>query len=836
MRTSLAGATFLLVGAGAFAVGAAPYTGNNLTLNGSDTIFQVTQQVIANCPGMVGSNDTYAGGGSGVGAGQMDLGLQQIAPMSRALKSTEFCGISIDNDGDPTTPPVPVQGSTEGLVIALDGVAVFANTNTSCAGTGVNQTGVITVTADGTATGAAVINCHGCAAGTNLYTLASSIDALKIAYGGAEHDGTQDCADPVRLSLVNNWGNIFSTSCAGQATCTQLRHIWRRSDLSGTTDAFQGALGISGRGIGSLPNVPNPSRNRNPFCNSLDANPNSTRATIPTGQTSAAPACTTTPLTTATCPNGSVCAAGSLCNASNVCVTNACTMTPCAAGQVCRPDGQCVVTSCPGGTGGPYGATLQTVVGGQVGNSRACDGPNGLCTFSFGGSSDFSDLDPIRRPCDAAITSADQACEADGTYGAVTVVLLPDAAGITATDEYPQNGCDAGAFNLSATGSASLACPNGPQFVGKCFMPYHADATVPGGQDFNCFSKKSAKAFGSPSGADGRVWNYGVRKADTVSNPPRFGAFVKDANGRLMTQANYRWHTSNTLGAPTCQLADDTSQIGCLVTADNCSIGYAGREADQQAGNQSLLINGIGPTDQNIINLLTATPPVYPIARRLNFATLIGFSQLKGGENELAKCFADNTIVATAASAHFFVPMPSPGEVCIDYDETAATNATPFPGCAAASNTDSCRVNPPGPLADDPIAFPGSVSSGGTAVHIISHPITGGTRAAVQTLVNNRCVTCHNATTLAGGMDLTDIGTQIGTPAGESTKARITAGDATNSYLADKILGMTQTVGTGISSGPLASGARMPNAAAGLPQLSPSDINLILAWIANGAP
>ena len=52
MRTSsIAGATFLLLGAGATAVSAAvDTTGSNLTLNGSDTLFEVTQNILTACP------------------------------------------------------------------------------------------------------------------------------------------------------------------------------------------------------------------------------------------------------------------------------------------------------------------------------------------------------------------------------------------------------------------------------------------------------------------------------------------------------------------------------------------------------------------------------------------------------------------------------------------------------------------------------------------------------------------------------------------------------------------------------------------------------------------
>src|SRR5262252_2107141 len=104
MRTSMIGAALLLAGAGAagLAAAAADTNGSGLALNGSDTLFDVTTSVISTCStqGFNTDNtggDTYKGGGSGVGAGQM-VGLsgvaqQSISPMSRALKNSEFCSI-----------------------------------------------------------------------------------------------------------------------------------------------------------------------------------------------------------------------------------------------------------------------------------------------------------------------------------------------------------------------------------------------------------------------------------------------------------------------------------------------------------------------------------------------------------------------------------------------------------------------------------------------------------------------------------------------------------------------------------------------------------------------
>jgi hypothetical protein len=42
----------------------------------------------------------------------------------------------------------------------------------------------------------------------------------------------------VRKSLLNQFGEIFQAGCGGGTTCTELRHAFRRNDLSGTTDTF----------------------------------------------------------------------------------------------------------------------------------------------------------------------------------------------------------------------------------------------------------------------------------------------------------------------------------------------------------------------------------------------------------------------------------------------------------------------------------------------------------------------------------------------------------------------------------------------------------------------
>jgi hypothetical protein len=643
MRTSIASAAFLVVGAGAATLAAVDTTGSNIALNGSDTLFDVTKQVITSCAAQfsdfTAQNISYLGGGSGVGAGQMDGNTQQISPMSRALKNTEFCSIAAPASA----------GLTEDLLVGIDGVAIVANQTNSCSSTAANgfgSTAAFAVTADGTSTGGAPPTCPGCV-GTN-YTFNDSFDALKVLYFGLTHDGTYDCASPVRKTLIRQWHNVFVSDCsAGDGTCAAgITHAWRRSDLSGTTDAFASVLNPPGRGIGTLSNAPvGATQKVNPFCNSADA------------------------------------------------------------------------------TSG---------------------------VASFGGSSDFSDLDPVRTNC---VSGKDGVCEPyigglngsttgarfAGDLGVVIPVLIPDSTSTLATDLYPTQGCSTACTTVAPIRSARIPagykCPGGSApTAGLCFVPFAGNASSP---DPRCVTPNTTKCVDVIPRADGRQYNLAVVvAASQVPSAARGTApfqFAIDANNRIQSAgAFYRIH-SNTAGAnnvpdPTngatgiCTENDDTSQIGCLVDSDPCSVGYAGREAAKDypglgSGGVSmplkaLAVNNVPPftpggnADLALQNLLAApgTTPLYPLARRLYLATIYGFSNLLGGENELAQCYGTDSVVGPAISTHGFVAIPG-GVQCLDYPETAGTG-TPAPnvqgpgnvalgGCASASNTDACSVSPP---------------------------------------------------------------------------------------------------------------------------------------------
>src|SRR4051812_12474501 len=111
MRKTIVSATFLMFGASAAIVGAK----NNVALNGSDTLEELTRAVLAACPLAVSNGVTYAGGGSGTGGTAMQSGAQTVAPQSRAISTAEAC---------PLVGSVTTKGAqAEGLVLALDGLA-----------------------------------------------------------------------------------------------------------------------------------------------------------------------------------------------------------------------------------------------------------------------------------------------------------------------------------------------------------------------------------------------------------------------------------------------------------------------------------------------------------------------------------------------------------------------------------------------------------------------------------------------------------------------------------------------------------------------------------------
>ncbi len=654
MRTSIAGAVILLAGAGATT--AAATSGSNLALSGSDTLYEVTRDVISACSGVFPAAGTgfatkgmsYLGGGSGVGLGQMQLLAQEIAPMSRAMKSTEYCGGTPDLAAD--------------LMVGLDGVAVIVSKGSSCStvATGANNVGNPSFTIQPGGTGAG---------GTVTYTLSAtlgqSIDALRVLYMGIDQTAVTSganfgCGTDLRKTLIKNWRNLFTTDCAaGDAHCPAgLSHAWRRPDVSGTTDAFSGVLlttAGAGRSLGTMGNVPTGAAQKiNGFCNTFEANDSNHQPQYLDGQSTLSDGITTTAL-------------------------------------------------------------------------------------SDGRVNDESDKDPVRTPCDVN----DTVCNPDGTLGVVLPIFLPDVTTYSNAEIYPTTECSLSCTLMPIIKGTFLPpkfkCPvplssGAPNLAGNCFVP-----KSPSGDPRCLVTDPTARCVGTVAGKDARAYNQSVvvLSSEVPSGFRPAGATYQyglDRNNRILAGAFYREHmqapssyntrTPDTNYTGTCLSRNDTEQIGCLADADDCSLGYAGREAAQTfpgAGTppappldtlKALAVDGTPPfnptgnPDQSVLNLL-GTGTRYKIARRLYVAAGpagVGFAGLPAGSGEdmLAKCFSKDSLVGPALTANGYIPIPSAlgGVQCLDYDQTKATPDVPvntqgtgniaLPGCATASAANGC--------------------------------------------------------------------------------------------------------------------------------------------------
>jgi hypothetical protein len=656
MRRNTVGPLALLVAASASAVAASDITGNNVALNGADSLFNVTQDVLSMCPGAYGRNIQHLGGGSSVAVTQMIHSNQRIAPLGRAIKDTEYCSV-----GTQVGVPVSSPANTEALLLGVDGISLLANTATTCSST----------TANGVGRSFPV-------PGFANYVPANSIEVLTLLYFGL-HNGTggstvgaYDCNSPQRRALVANWQNLFGSDCAsGASVCPNgLTHAFRPADVSGAGDAFIGIVGLTSRVLGTFATDPASAPQTNPFCNTHDAN-NGTSSFLDEG-------------------------------------------------------------------------TPQSLT------------PNFRHYWSAG---DMQDEDPIRvnaNPNTATSTTGDTVARGGqvpvhhfaGTLGLVLPIFPPDAPGITVADAYPTANCSTFCDLVPVIKGSLLppgyTCPDDTEpTLGGCYLPIIKQSNP----DPRCIATNSTVCFGSQFGAfDGRAYNL-VTVVLATQVPPSYRApdamyqFALDANHRIMSGSFYRLHMRKPSpnAAPDaglgqtgiCQQPDATSQIGCLVDADRCSVGLAGRGAAANFPGlgqppipaasplKALAISAPdvpltppftpgGDSDLALRNLLAApgTQPFYPLARRLYLATIYGFGDaqllatnppnpdLTSGERELVKCFNAPSISTVAVSGSRYVPhVTASGNVeCLDYPEEGAAFVPPvntqgpgnvaLPGCS----------------------------------------------------------------------------------------------------------------------------------------------------------
>jgi hypothetical protein len=670
MRRSWMVAASFVMSASAVGVGA----GTTANMKGSDTLFDFTNAMIAACPGTLGP---YRGTGSTRGQTAMLAGVQQVAPMSQFLDSSAC-------DGGVAAAPAQSQG----LVIGLDGIALMGSRSTTAGSECNGDDNVNCVSTFEPLTGAAYDTTVTTSSGP--YTFSGWRDVLRVLLAGFDHNAgsnwaKRNCNSPVRQAIASQYGAFFENTCsaaAGEATadavfnpiCQEIRHIFRPDDFSAATDALVSLLG--------LPSVVYPETTV--ALNTTSANPSADIAI--TQHTGASP----------------------FCNAVRPAFVYA------------RPQPTTLQGS--DATWDPT-STESAVNGRETAVYRAA----------------YQDNDPIRRLC--AGTGVDSApaedvCSHSGDLG----LLLPisdvqEPAPRTTADRYNAKPCVAsgmtsvqapevfdaitqkritcGRVESDEAGVSyhGLLCPNGDacNFFGGCDAPADAAGNPQCLASAATTPSTTVNAFPVPhanlrlaSDNDGRSYNQHLYAAMGMVGVYQVG---NSATNSRVTGAYYRIHASHSLApaggaaaAATCQRADTSDQIACLVTASPCSIGYGslrGLSANPGAG-------AIKIDKQSPEKLCIQGHFLYPLSRKLYLNSVPGFENVTGQELQLAGCMTDlaqpgltpptpGGLVTANLSAAGFIQIPpavNNGEpFCEDFNEAAL--------CGAPTNQDACSNRPP---------------------------------------------------------------------------------------------------------------------------------------------
>lgn len=631
MRKVVSKTAFILIGLGGIAHAAA------LDLKGSDTLEDVAKDVIGVCN--LGALLNYVGGGSGAGQAAMAAGTQQIAPMSRELNGTA-CSASASQ-----------------LLIGLDGITIV--TSNQLVGDSTDQTpDDPDDDCSDTISGGNSLAVSGCAATDGCdtpgtYVFSSWKDVLAMVYGGQNHttapqlqsNGARNparinCAGPVRQALVNNWTAMFrdigteAQSCRADS-CLKLKHAFRRGDLSGTTDTFVGLVG--------LPAIP-------PFTTTF-ANLVPTKDALAT--------------------------ANPFCNAGEGVMNK---------GDSDYLDLDPIRRIADSDTAATGRLGLEQVAQGYappsnpptvLGVDNRVDPPVAVLA-DFGASNEPSVLPDPNIANSLALERA--ALPLRKGLGVVLPIEVPanySDERVAYFSTVPQFGepvlCTPGRFAPSLSDGqhpSTAMCPDGT--TQPCLLPVNIDnPSVP---NFNCLNNSPVPA--SPPIRDSRVYNLlvvdvnGKYVRDNYTNPNLSGLSTLRQN--RVVSAFYRLHVTQTtsFGAfatgINCKKFSSTDQIGCLVAASPCSIGFAGRESVDGFTNMAFQIEGVKPTTSAISNLVNGSGgAVYPIARRLWLNALNGFAGVSGDQRSLLQCFQGQRpgvpldLIDSVVQSRNFVAVPS---------------------------------------------------------------------------------------------------------------------------------------------------------------------------------
>jgi hypothetical protein len=369
---------------------------------------------------------------------------------------------------------------------------------------------------------------------------------LALLYGGRDYstNAAPDCNSAARRSLVSSWSRLFQNGCAnnapvcgtGSAVNGALWRAFRLDDSSPVSAVFADLIGLT----------PSPSSSalngfgKSPFCNAMN------------WETSSA---------------NNNCSLG----AHKQWVGPGGVLDPVANDGVHRRP--------PPGTWGDAPDPSQGALGADVLPTQ------------------FQDNDPIRNPCLGGGTNnpsraGEEVCNIDGKLG--VVLPIPDISWMPASlRPYPTNSCNTFAigkaptvFTCAIRGNGtkhSGECPNGDAlFAAGCLLPIDS---VNGTSQ--CVATKATVAalqsrnLGFP---DGRIYNIHMRDGTTAEPSIGYAQYPVPGTSTLLDfVGGYgRIHEverleayNNTFATHPCQEPETSDQIGCLMQADPCSVGFA---------------------------------------------------------------------------------------------------------------------------------------------------------------------------------------------------------------------------------------------------------------------
>jgi hypothetical protein len=559
-------------------------------------------------------------------------------------------------------------------LIALDVFTVVGANQVG--GDGNGQTATTVDDCNDDITGGLVLHVPGCSVADGCdansdYTFTDWRDVLAMIYGGQNHNTSQaqlisgarnpqrvNCRNPVRRALVDAWGNLFSTGTGGQAcrsqSCSKLRHAFRLDDDSPAAEDFVGLIGMVSVPPFTTAFDPSPtflpkpdaSATANPFCNAGEAKMNKGDADYldldpirrAVDQTPG------TRIALEQVGEGSLPQFGGNNNDDN-----------CLDGDSTQPGIQPQVP--------PTNSSTSSVP--NLGPSQVI--PNSVALLR----DELGFTDPIGPQVGAAITKPNtRVC-----LGLVLPIVIPP--NYTTQDAYfgasadgltppvpcsidPVTGTPVMVSKILDTIFTQTLCPDGkPQ---PCRVPIDNSGPTP---NFNCYVANLNPAVLPVR--DNRVFNLhpltasGTFKRDGYINPsiPVSGGISAARQNRVVT-AFYRLHfnlVTNLNGSVAtlpagqfCRKLSSTSQIGCLVKANACSIGIAKIDSlDVGASgpqNMAFRLRDRDPSDANLANLYTTPSPAddYPAARGLFVNSVKGFANVTGDELTLLNVFRSPAI------------------------------------------------------------------------------------------------------------------------------------------------------------------------------------------------